>query len=112
MEPDCVFCDIVSGEAPSEQVRDWPGTLAIVPINPVVPGHILIIPKTHVPNAIQSPRITAETMWRAAQIAGQMGECNIITSVGRAATQSVFHLHIHIVPRKENDGLLLPWSNK
>jgi histidine triad (HIT) family protein len=49
-------------------------------------------------------------MRMAASLAREMGPCNLITSKGREATQTVFHMHLHLVPRAENDGLLLPWS--
>lgn len=107
----CPFCEIVAGRAPATIVRDWPETLAIVPLSPVVDGHLLVIPKAHVPDFVADPATSATTMLRAADLAGDYpaGAMNLITSRGRAATQSVFHLHLHLVPRAENDGLALPW---
>ena len=104
---DCIFCKIVRGEVPAQIVREWDEYLAFVPLSPVVPGHILIIPKVHREDFKQDPNITAEVMRRAAMIAS--GPCNLITSAGKEATQTVFHFHVHIVPRRECDGLLLPW---
>lgn len=104
----CVFCDIVAGGAPANVVEQWPDAIAIVPLNPVTPGHVLIVPKAHVPDALSSPLVAGFTMARAAEYAN--GPCNIITSVGEVATQSVFHLHIHVVPRRPGDGLALPWT--
>lgn len=103
----CVFCDIVAEVEPATFVRRWGDAVAIVPLNPVTPGHVLVIPRVHVVDASERPHITAAAMERAASIA--VPPFNIITSAGRAATQSVFHLHLHIVPRSENDGLALPW---
>lgn len=103
----CPFCEIVAGRAPATVVRSWPDALAIVPLGPVVEGHTLVIPKTHV---TENPRITGLTMFRAAELAWDMDQpMNLITSKGREATQSVWHLHAHLVPRAENDGLALPW---
>lgn len=105
----CIFCEIAHGRAPSTVVRAWTDALAIVPLNPVVDGHVLIIPNTHVDDFTTDPIVSAATMARAAELAADSGPCNIITSRGRAAMQSVFHLHLHLVPRAENDGLALPW---
>ena len=105
---DCVFCRIARGQAPATILKKWSDALAFVPLNPVVEGHVLIIPLDHVADALEDPAITAATMKRVAEFAN--GQCNIITSVGKDATQSIFHLHVHIVPRKAGDGLLLPWS--
>jgi histidine triad (HIT) family protein len=106
----CIFCEIINGQSPAKILKIWDDAIAIVPLNPIVAGHVLIIPKKHVNNALDNPNITAITMLRAAEFAS--GQCNIITSVGKDATQSVFHLHVHIVPRHKNDGLLLPWSHQ
>jgi len=104
----CVFCAIVAGEAPATVIREWPDAIAIVPLRPVAPGHVLVIPRTHVADATVDPDVTAVTMRRAAELA--VPPCNLITSAGRPATQTVFHLHIHVVPRRVGDGLALPWS--
>jgi histidine triad (HIT) family protein len=106
---DCVFCKIIAGEAPAKILKTWEDAIAITPLNPVVLGHTLVIPVRHVADALEDPEVTASAMRRAAEFA--TGPCNLITSVGADATQSVFHLHIHIVPRARGDGLLLPWSH-
>ncbi|MDJ0345227.1 HIT domain-containing protein [Streptomyces sp. H10-C2] len=105
----CPFCEIVAGRAPATIVREWPDALAIVPLGPVVDGHLLIIPKVHVADFSEDPDVSAATMRRAAELADGTNPANIITSRGRAATQSVFHLHLHLVPRAAGDGLALPW---
>lgn len=107
----CPFCEINTGRAPATFVHEWSDAIAIVPLNPVTEGHTLVIPKLHVRDAHEDPDVTAATMQRAAQLSGQRWpQANILTSVGPAATQSVFHLHIHIVPRREGDWLMLPWG--
>lgn len=108
-EPErCVFCRIVKGDAPARTVTSWWGAIAIHPLNPVAPNHWLVIPRLHVPDALSDPQVTGMVMAYAASIAPR--DCNLITSVGHYATQTVFHLHVHIVPRKAGDGLPLPWT--
>jgi histidine triad (HIT) family protein len=107
----CVFCEISEGRAPSTVVREWADALAIVPLNPVVAGHVLVIPRRHVADFGEDPDVTATTMRRAAELAADGRPMNLITSRGPEATQSVFHLHVHLVPRSAHDGLTLPWSN-
>jgi histidine triad (HIT) family protein len=108
-EQPCPFCEIVAGRAPAKIVEEWPEAIAITPLNPVVEGHVLVIPRAHVPDFVAHPDISAATMLCAAELVTGMGSYNLITSKGRAATQSVFHLHLHLVPRAEGDGLALPW---
>lgn len=85
----------------------------IEPLDPVVPGHRIVIPRDHVQDFAESPFITSEVMRYAARRAKQLGgDFNLITSKGPAATQSVFHLHVHLVPRREDDGLHLPWTGQ
>ncbi|MET9396004.1 HIT family protein [Kitasatospora sp. NPDC002965] len=104
----CIFCAIVSGTAAARIVCRWPDALALHPLGPVTPGHLLVIPLLHVPDVTTDPEVSAAVMRRVAEIATP--PCNIITSAGAIATQSVFHAHIHILPRSAGDGLLLPWS--
>lgn len=109
-ETPCVFCKIVAGEAPGNIMKDWDVAIALVPLTPVVDGHVLIIPKLHVVDAAEDPETTANTMACAAEYAGIHDSFNLITSAGRAATQSIDHLHIHVVPRTVDDGLMTPWG--
>lgn len=107
MADPCVFCEIVEERAPATFVRRWTDAIAIVPINPVVAGHTLVIPRDHVRDFTENSHVSALAMRRAAELA--VPPANIITSAGREATQSVWHLHLHIVPRAVDDGLALPW---
>ena len=106
----CPFCAIVDGQAEARVVEHWTDAIAIIPRNAVAPGHVIVIPKVHVESAATDPVTTGSPMRRAAEMAKRYDACNIITSVGADATQTVFHLHIHVVPRAKNDGLLLPWA--
>jgi histidine triad (HIT) family protein len=105
---DCVFCRIVAEVEPARFIRRWTDAIAIVPLNPVTDGHLLVIPHQHVVDATDAPYVAANTMLRAASIASP--PCNLITSAGTEATQTVRHLHIHVVPRRDGDGLALPWT--
>lgn len=109
----CVFCEIVVGNVDAEWILmpdTWPDAVAFIPLNPVTEGHCLIVPKVHVRDFAHDPEVFAATARRAAELMRWTDRpMNIITSRGREATQSVFHLHLHLVPRAENDGLALPW---
>lgn len=103
---DCPFCAIMRDHAPIK-------VAIIEPLNPVVPGHRIAIPAEHVTDAGDDPAVTARVMRVASQYAARLGQdYNLITSSGEHATQTIRHLHIHIVPRCAGDGLLLPWSNQ
>ncbi|MPZ27527.1 MAG: HIT domain-containing protein [Micromonosporaceae bacterium] len=104
----CVFCQIVARRAPAQIIHEWPDALAIVPLQPVAPGHLLVLPVQHVRDFMADPAVTAAVALRAAEIAHR--PCNLIASAGGAATQTVWHLHLHVVPRRSGDGLALPWS--
>ncbi|AZS69764.1 HIT family protein [Streptomyces lydicus] len=109
--PGCPFCLIVCGRAPATVLREWPETIAIRPRHGgVTAGHVLVIPRVHVADVAEDPVVSAATMLRAAELAAEAGDCNVITSRGPSATQTVRHLHLHLVPRAEGDGLLLPWT--
>lgn len=107
----CPFCEILAFRAPAHHVRMWEDAIAIVPLKPVTLGHVLVIPRQHVPDFGSDPEVTALTARRAAELGKELDleAVNLITSKGKAATQSVFHLHMHLVPRSVNDGLALPW---
>jgi histidine triad (HIT) family protein len=105
---DCIFCRIVQGVEPANVVVRWSDAIAIVPRNPVTRGHVLVIPKQHVQDYLDDPAVSAMVTARAAEIAPHPS--NLITSAGALASQTVYHLHAHVVPRREGDGLPLPWT--
>lgn len=109
---ECVFCQIVAKEAPAEILMEWDDALAIEPLNPVTEGHTLILSKCHVFDFNDSPAVSAAVMLRAAEFTFDSGAMNVITSVGKDATQTIFHLHVHVVPRYKGDGLMLPWTGE
>ncbi|MGW5003172.1 HIT family protein [Streptomyces hydrogenans] len=107
----CVFCAIAAGEAPAVIVRQWPDALAIRPRSGGVnASHLLVLPRVHVDDAGTDPEVTATVMRRAAELMSEHPAANLITSKGAAATQTVFHLHVHVLGRQEDDGLPLPWT--
>jgi histidine triad (HIT) family protein len=109
----CVFCDIIAGRSPAKAVHRGQYAMAFEPLNPVTQGHTLVVPFEHVQDALDKPEVTGRAMQYASDISWRLGYAplNIITSVGPEATQTVFHLHIHLVPRSPGDGLALPWSH-
>jgi histidine triad (HIT) family protein len=91
--------------------RSWPDAVAIRPdTGGVHPGHLLVLPRVHVPDVGTDSVVTAAVMARAAELAAGLPHANVITSKGVHATQSVRHLHVHVVPRAEGDDLPLPWT--
>jgi histidine triad (HIT) family protein len=110
---ECPFCDFIHGNAPKPRLYDEHEDFVVFePLNPVTPGHLLVVPKEHCESAADAPHLAGMTMVGASWVAKFSGPSNIITSVGSEATQTVFHLHIHVVPRAEGDGLALPWTGQ
>jgi len=107
----CAFCAIAHRRAPAKIVRRWDSVVAIRPRSGgVTAGHLLVIPHQHVPDVGTDPTVTAAVFAAAAELAALLPACNVLTSKGRDGTQSVPHLHAHVVPQNAFDGLLLPWS--
>lgn len=113
----CDFCAIARGEDPSvEVVCEGDSWIAFFPLEPATPGHTLVIPKAHVSNLWAAPiQLVGELMTGVSRV-GQAIESainpegmNLITSAGKAAEQSVFHLHLHVVPRWARDGFGRIW---
>jgi histidine triad (HIT) family protein len=112
-DPDCAFCAVVTGSAAAVVVRTWADAVAIVPRRGgVAEGHLLVLSRRHVPDAGTDPATTAAVLRCAAELMAELPAANLITSKGAAATQTVFHLHVHVVPRAAGDGLKLPWSRQ
>ena len=116
-DPDCIFCKIIDGDIPSFKVFEDEKTLAFMDISPVNPGHVLVIPKYHVPDLMQIPTdwlkatvATAQTVAQAVDKALKPDGMNILQSNGAAAGQSVFHLHVHVIPRTAGDKLAFDWG--
>ena len=115
-DPNCIFCKVVAGELPSEQIDSDERTITVMDINPATRGHAVVITRTHAENlsevsdedalaAMQSARRVVDRMRATLEPAG----FNILHNIGRAAWQSIFHFHVHVVPRYVDDPLELPW---
>lgn len=118
MSHDCIFCKIISGEIPSFKVYEDETFKVILDRFPAAPGHALIIPKEHAGDLFELPDETAEKLYPlakriATQIKNAVGAegINIIQNNGEVAGQSVHHFHLHIVPRKAGDGIILNKSS-
>jgi histidine triad (HIT) family protein len=115
-DPDCIFCAIAAGDGPAEIVDSDEHTVAFMDINPATRGHALVIPREHSADLLEiSDEDLERTMVAARRLAARMKEAlgadgiNLINACGAAAWQTVFHLHVHVVPRWEDDPLELPW---
>ena len=105
---DCIFCKIVRGEIPSHKVYEDDDVLAFLDISQVTKGHVLVIPKAHYDNFLATPQ---EVMHKVMDVAQRIGQVqimslgakgvNILSNVNKEAGQSVFHFHVHVIPRYE-----------
>lgn len=115
----CIFCKIVAGEIPCFKLLEDEHTIAFMDINPVNPGHALSVAKGHWPTVDVVPAdvlgavaITAQRVARAVISVLQPVGVNLLQANGEGAGQSVPHLHMHIMPRRANDGATLNWAYK
>jgi histidine triad (HIT) family protein len=116
-ETDCIFCKIVAGELPASIVDEDEHTIAFMDINPATRGHALVIPRNHAADLIEiEPSQLAAVSIAAKRLAARAKErlgadgVNVINSCGAAAWQTVFHFHLHVIPRYQGDPLRLPWT--
>ncbi len=117
---DCIFCKIVAGEIPASKVYEDDHVLAFLDITQVTQGHTLVIPKQHFRNVLDlEPQVAADLFSAVPAIARQLKEklgasgLNIVNNNEEAAGQTVFHTHIHLLPRFDhNDGLSIHFKTK
>lgn len=115
-DPDCLLCGIVAGSIPSEMIDSDERTVAFMDVNPATPGHALVVPREHSADLLEigAEDLTA-TILAAQRLSKRMKDVlgadgiDLINACGAAAWQTVFHFHIHVVPRYEGDPLKLPW---
>jgi histidine triad (HIT) family protein len=112
---DCIFCKIVAGELPAERVQEDEHTIAFMDLNPWTRGHALVIPRRHSKNLYEVPdddlRHTASAAKLLAERMRDLLGCdgvNLLNACEPAAWQTVFHFHIHVIPRYVDDPLRLP----
>jgi histidine triad (HIT) family protein len=113
---ECLFCGIVAGEVPAQIVDSDEHTVAFMDINPATPGHALVVPRAHSPDLIDvSDDDLARTTAAARRLVNRMRAAlapdgfNLLNSCGSAAWQTIFHFHMHVIPRYQDDPLKLPW---
>jgi histidine triad (HIT) family protein len=116
-DPDCIFCKILAGELPATIVDEDERTVAFMDIAPATRGHALVIPRTHVADLLAIERDDLDAVAVAAQrlartVKRRLGAdgVNLVNSCGAVAWQTVFHFHVHVIPRYEGDPLRLPWT--
>jgi histidine triad (HIT) family protein len=115
-DPDCLFCKIAAGEIPATIVDEGERTIAFMDINPATRGHTLVIPRAHArdvheiePEDLKAVAATAQRL-AARQVERLAADgVTLMNSNGPAAWQTVFHFHMHVIPRYEGDPLKLPW---
>lgn len=115
-EPDCVFCKILAGELPAKIIDEDERTVSFMDINPATRGHALVIPREHSTDLLSVAAEDLEAVALACKrVASRARErlgadgVNLLNSCGGAAWQTVFHFHVHVIPRYEEDPLRLPW---
>ena len=116
-DPNCIFCKIIAGEIPGQIIAEDEDTIAFMDINPATRGHALVIPRRHSRDLLEidNDDLTA-TILGAKRLAERVKErlgadgVSLLNSCGEAAWQTVFHFHIHVIPRYTDDPLRLPWT--
>ncbi|MFB9181331.1 HIT family protein [Dactylosporangium sucinum] len=107
---DCIFCAIVAGAAEASFVHQDDDVVAFMDLNPVTPGHLLVIPRSHAVGLADLDEFAGAAVWRVAHRLGRVVRhegVNLFLADGAAAGQEVFHVHLHVVPRYEGDGFKL-----
>ena len=115
----CLFCRLVAGEIPSARVYEDALTIAFMDLGQVNPGHVLVATKRHAATLLDiTPEEAAAVMQTAQHVArAVMAVCNppgltLLQANGREGDQTVFHFHMHVVPRHADDGIALSWPRK
>jgi histidine triad (HIT) family protein len=113
---DCIFCAIAAGEAPATIVAEDERTVAFMDVSPATDGHLLVIPRAHYEDVLVIDDADLDATMHAARamarrVKDRLGAdgVNLLNSCGRAAWQTVFHFHVHVIPRYDDDPLKLPW---
>lgn len=115
---DCIFCKIISGKIPAHKVYENDKIFAFLDVAPVSPGHTLVVPRSHHIDLLDTPDdVLSDMMTRTKKIADAVVKAvkadgfNLGCNTKKAAGQAVFHTHLHIIPRFDNDGLQ-PWPHQ
>ncbi len=118
-EEDCIFCKIAGGQIPSHSIYEDEDFKVIMDISPASRGHAIILPKNHAANLFElEDEDASKIMIVARKCALAMKKTlhfdgiNILQNNGETAGQTVFHLHVHLIPRYENDTVNIKWAHK
>jgi histidine triad (HIT) family protein len=118
-DPDCIFCKILAGELPGTIVGEDERTVTLMDINPATRGHVLVIPRAHSTDLLSIEEedlraVAVASQRQAARAKERLGAegVNLVNSCGALAWQTVFHFHMHVIPRYADDPLRLPWVPK
>ncbi|MFG1909417.1 HIT family protein [Kribbella sp. NPDC048928] len=118
MSENCIFCGIVAGDIPATRVAETDRAIAFMDIAPATPGHLLVIPRVHSADLREAAPedLTAVTLL-AQSLIGRVIErldgasgANLLSCIGPDAWQTVFHTHLHVIPRYPDDPMVLPWK--
>jgi histidine triad (HIT) family protein len=116
---DCIFCKVLRGEIPGERIYEDDNAIAVMDINPWTRGHAVVFPRRHAKDLFEIEDSELEHVAVAAKrVATKMRETldcdgvNLLQSSGKAAWQTIFHLHVHVIPRYDDDPLQLPTRPK
>jgi histidine triad (HIT) family protein len=116
-DPECIFCRILTGDLPATVVDEDERTIAFMDIAPATRGHALVIPRVHAPDLLtvdtedlQAVAVAARRLAARAKERLRADGINLLNSCGAAAWQTVFHFHVHVIPRYSDDPLRLPWT--
>ena len=114
IKDDCIFCKLANGEIPTNAIYEDEDFKVILDASPVTRGHCLILPKTHAENLLELPEEYCEKILPVAQKCGQVlmkvlhcDGLNVLQNNGEVAGQTVFHLHVHLIPRYKDDNVVI-----
>jgi histidine triad (HIT) family protein len=115
-DPDCIFCKILAGDLPARIVDEDERTISFMDIAPATRGHALVIPRAHSADLLSVDEEDLQAVAAASKRLAQRAKArlgadgvNLVNSCGAIAWQTVFHFHVHVIPRYEGDPLRLPW---
>lgn len=115
----CIFCKLAAGEVPCLKVAETTEALAFLDVAPLADAHVLVVPKRHYARLSEVPEDVVAAVVQllprvcgAVEIAAQAQGCNVLLNNGRVAGQTVEHVHFHVIPRREGDGLGYRWPAK
>lgn len=119
MKDNCIFCKIINGDIPSRRIYEDENFVVMMDVSPASKGHSLLLPKEHYANVFEMPDELLEELLKVAKkVAAQMKEAlqadgiNLLQNNGEAAGQTVFHYHMHLIPRYEGEAPILTWEPK